>query len=47
MKILRANYSKADVTFWNSLNPRYTYFEENNNFPEVKTDKKGAYIYKN
>ncbi len=47
MTILRANYSKADVTFWNSLKPRYTYFEKNNAFPEMKIDKRGAYIYNN
>ena len=47
VKLLEATYPKPTMAFWNSLKPRYTWFEEHKSLPSYKIDKKGNYIFEN
>lgn len=43
-KMLEANHSKSQLSFWKTLKPMYDYFEENKLLPGISLDKKGHYV---
>lgn len=45
LKTLETTYSKTKISFWNTLKPRFDYFENNRMLSKVNIDKKGIYTY--